>query len=189
MMKNLLSKNTKCGLFFLLLLFLLFSISTNFVQAAHAFGKKKEEPKVKKLEEADKLPSLLRIGVVDMDFVLQNSEFIRESVDTVERSRIRVERLIKTADEEIAELQTQGDPGRLVQRKAEIQKILDKEVIGFHNEEIDIQKAIKSTLKSKMAAAAKKFSLDVLVDTRVMPFGGKNVTIEFMELLENSSLK
>lgn len=126
----------------------------------------------------------IKIALLDSNYVLTNSKFIRAAYETVASSRASLQRLIATAQNELKTLEESGDNKKLAARQAEIQEILNSEVVGLQNEQIDLQKVIKKKFDDLMAKVAKEKSYDLILDKAFVVQGGEDITQGFFERFE-----
>lgn len=136
---------------------------------------------------AVKIPAGTKIGLVDKYQALKQSTYVKNIYDDMAKSKARVQRMIATADEEIAELEKEGkDKKAILTKKQEIQKILDKEVMGFQKQQASLATNLEKKIDTIMVKLAADKGYKVILDKAFVIEGGDDLTAEFIKRLESS---
>ncbi len=132
----------------------------------------------------------LKAATIDKMFVFNNFSMVQDSLNTIQNSKERVQRLITTADKELQQMEeSNAKASEIESRQKEIQRILDQEVISLQNEQVDLRNAVEKHFRDQMDKLAIDRNYDLIIDkafivdkSASMP----DLTDEFLKILEKS---
>lgn len=126
-----------------------------------------------------------KVAAIDMQRVFSESKYITDTYFQINTERSALDRLIMTADQEVAELKASGDGKKLEKRYLEIQTLLDGQVKGFQVSSDKKLKDMKDRIDSAIEAFADKQNYQIVLDRSfVAGEGPHELTDELIKALD-----
>ena len=128
----------------------------------------------------------IKTAVLDLDKIYSNYPYLIEKRKDLMKAEQAVKNLFVTANGEIeAYKKKENEEAKIIQKRDEIQSIIDKAVKNYEQQKIDFNQDINSRIERTLEIIAKKESYDLIFNKSFVIESDNDITDQFISELQN----